>query len=192
MLPPKKIVKEALLESRGVCLPIQPDFIDLLGTVRLWNGHFLSKELRSRLEREYQRIQLINQQIDDLDAYRRETLRTSQQPHIQQVRQLMRLQGVGINSAWLFVMEFFSWRAFHNRREIGALAGFASTPYQSGGANQEQGISKAGNRHIRAMIIEIAWGWLRFQPDSQLIRWYQQRFGQGSRRLRRIAIVARC
>jgi transposase len=181
---------KGLLTGQGVCALIQPDFLDFLSTVRLWNGNSLSKELRSRLEREYQRIQLVNQQIDELEAYRREILRTSQQPHIQQVRQLMRLQGVGINSAWLFVMEFFSWRAFHNRREIGALAGLTSTPYQSGGTNQEQGISKAGNRHIRAMIIEIAWGWLRFQPDSQLSRWYQQRFGQGSSRLRRIGIVA--
>jgi transposase len=181
---------KGLLTGQGVCGLIQPDFLDFLSTVRLWNGNSLSKELRSRLEREYQRIQLVNQQIDELEAYRRETLRTSQQPHIQQVRQLMRLQGVGINSAWLFVMEFFSWRAFHNRREIGALAGLTSTPYQSGGTNQEQGISKAGNRHIRAMIIEIAWGWLHFQPDSQLSRWYQQRFGQGSSRLRRIGIVA--
>lgn len=181
---------KGLLTGQGVCTPIQPDFLDFLSTVRLWNGNSLPKELRSRLEHEYQRIQLVNQQIDELEAYRRETLRTSQQPHIQQVRQLMRLQGVGINSAWLFVMEFFSWRAFHNRREIGALAGLTSTPYQSGETNQEQGISKAGNRHIRAMIIEIAWGWLRFQPDSQLSRWYQQRFGQGSSRLRRIGIVA--
>lgn len=181
---------KGLLTGQGVCGLIQPDFLDFLSTVRLWNGNSISKELRSRLEREYQRIQLVNQQIDELEAYRRETLRTSQQPHIQQVRQLMRLQGVGINSAWLFVMEFFSWRAFHNRREIGALAGLTSTPYQSGGTNQEQGISKAGNRHIRAMIIEIAWGWLHFQPDSQLSRWYQQRFGQGSSRLRRIGIVA--
>jgi transposase len=181
---------KGLLTGQGVCALIQPDFLDFLSTVRLWNGNSISKELRSRLEREYQRIQLVNQQIDELEAYRRETLRTSQQPHIQQVRQLMRLQGVGINSAWLFVMEFFSWRAFHNRREIGALAGLTSTPYQSGGTNQEQGISKAGNRHIWAMIIEIAWGWLRFQPDSQLRRWYQQRFGQGSSRLRRIGIVA--
>ena len=181
---------KGLLSEQGVCAPIQPDLLDFLSTVRLWNGNSLSKELGSRLEREYQRIQLVNQQIDELEAYRRETLRTSQQAHIQQVRQLMRLQGVGINSAWLFVMEFFSWRAFHNRREIGALAGLTSTPYQSGGTNQEQGISKAGNRHIRAMIIEIAWGWLHFQPDSQLSRWYQQRFGQGSSRLRRIGIVA--
>jgi transposase len=87
-------------------------------------------------------------------------------------------------------MEFFSWRAFHNRREIGALAGLTSTPFQSGDTSHEQGISKAGNRHIRAIAIEIAWGWLRFQPNSKLTLWYQQRFAQGSSRVRRIGIVA--
>jgi transposase len=102
----------------------------------------------------------------------------------------MSLRGIGINSAWLFVMEFFSWRAFRNRREVGSLAGLTSTPHQSGGTNQERGISKAGNRHIRAIAIEIAWCWLRFQPDSQLSCWYQQRFGHGSSRIRRIGIVA--
>jgi transposase len=87
-------------------------------------------------------------------------------------------------------MEFFAWRRFRNRRELGALAGLTPTPYQSGESNREQGIAKAGNRHVRAMAIEIAWGWLRFQPESALTRWYQERFGQGSSRLRRIGIVA--
>jgi transposase len=64
------------------------------------------------------------------------------------------------------------------------------TPYQSGESSTEQGVSKAGNRHIRAMAIEIAWSWLRFQPESQLSRWYQERFAKGSSRVRRIGIVA--
>jgi transposase len=87
-------------------------------------------------------------------------------------------------------MEFFGWRRFRNRRELGALAGLTPTPHQSGDTHREQGIAKAGNRHIRAMAIEIAWGWLRFQPESELSRWYQARFGHGSSRLRRIGIVA--
>jgi transposase len=87
-------------------------------------------------------------------------------------------------------MEFFSWRGFHNRREVGALAGLSSTPYQSGDESCDQGISKAGNRSIWRMAIEIAWNWLRFQPQSELSRWYQTRFGQGSKRLRKIGIVA--
>ncbi len=73
---------------------------------------------------------------------------------------------------------------------MGALAGLTPTPYQSGESYREQGIAKAGNRHVRAMAIEIAWGWLRFQPESALTRWYQERFGHGSSRLRRIGIVA--
>jgi transposase len=120
-----------------------------------------------------------------LEAQRRTLVRTAQDPSVEQVRQLLRLRGIGFNSAWLFVMEFFSWRAFRNRREIGALAGLTPTPYQSGSSHQEQGISKAGNRHIRGLAIEIAWGWLRFQPESALSQWYQTRFGHGSRRQRR-------
>ena len=106
------------------------------------------------------------------------------------VRRLLRVRGIGANSAWLYVMEFFGWRQFRNRREVGGLAGLTPTPYQSGELSREQGIGKAGNRYIRAMAIEIAWGWLRFQPESALSRWYQARFGQGSSRIRRIGIVA--
>jgi transposase len=106
------------------------------------------------------------------------------------VRQLLRLRGIGVNSAWLYVMEFFSWRGFRNRRELGALSGLTPTPYQSGDSAHEQGISKAGNRPIRAMAIEIAWAWLRYQPDSALSRWYQHRFAHSSSRIRRIGIVA--
>ena len=181
---------KGLLSAQGVSMSIESDFLDSLGAVRLWNGDPLPPELRSRLEREFNRILLINRQIADQEKCRRKTIRTSQDPCIQQIRQLMCLKGIGINSAWLFVMEFFSWRAFHNRREIGALAGLTSTPFQSGDTNHEQSISKAGNRHIRAIAIEIAWGWLRFQPNSKLTLWYQQRFAQGNSRLRRIGIVA--
>ena len=106
------------------------------------------------------------------------------------VRQLMSLKGIGLNSAWLFVMEFFGWREFRNRREVGALAGLTPTPHQSGDLEQELGIDKAGNRHVRGMAIEIAWCWLRFQPESELTHWYERRFGHGSKRIRRIGIVA--
>jgi transposase len=106
------------------------------------------------------------------------------------VRQLMLLKGIGINGAWLLVMEFFGWRAFKNRREVGGLAGFTPTPYQSGESAREQGITKSGNRHVRWMTTELAWSWLRFQPDSTLSCWFRQRFGNGGKRLRRIGIVA--
>lgn len=126
----------------------------------------------------------------ELEAERRTVLRSSPEPCIEQVRQLLRLKGIGENSAWLYVMGFFGWRDFHNRRQIGALAGLTPTPFQIGADDHEQGISKAGNTLIRAMAIEIAWGWLRHQPDSALSRWYQERFGAGSTRLHKIGIVA--
>ena len=73
---------------------------------------------------------------------------------------------------------------------MGALAGLTPTPYQSGQSHHELGIAKAGNRHIRALAIEIAWCWLRYQPTSALAQWYQSRFGAGGPRLRKIGIVA--
>ena len=93
-------------------------------------------------------------------------------------------------------MEFFAWRNFRtilaqgNRKEIGALSGLTPTPSQSGSSYREQGIGKSGNRYVRAMAIEIAWGWLRYQPESKLTRWDEERFARGSSRMRRIGIVA--
>ena len=80
----------------------------------------------------------------------------------------MNLKGVGLNGAWLLVYEFFGWRQFKNRRELGSLAGLTPTPYDSGESRREQGISKAGNRRVRWMMMELAWGWLRYQPASEL------------------------
>ena len=95
-----------------------------------------------------------------------------------------------MKSSWVFVMELFGWRQFRNRREVASALGLTPMPYQSGDSARDQGISRAGNRRVRAMAIEIAWSWLRYQPQSQLSQWYQQRFGGGGPRIRRIGIVA--
>jgi transposase len=87
-------------------------------------------------------------------------------------------------------MEFFGWHEFKNRREVGGLAGFSPTPYQSGESAREQGISKSGNRHVRWMTTEWAWSGLRYQPDSALSVWFRERLGSGGKRLRRIGMVA--
>jgi transposase len=87
-------------------------------------------------------------------------------------------------------MEFFGWRGFRNGKEIGGLAGLTPTPHQSGELRHELGIGKAGNRRIRWMAIEGAWCWLRFQPQSALSKWYEERFGHGGPRMRKIGIVA--
>jgi transposase len=181
---------KGLLAGQGVRMPVGADFLERLGAIRLWDGSSLPPSLRARLEREYACLQFVDQQIQELGAERRELLRTSDDPSVEKVRRLLKLRGIGENSSWLFVMEFFGWRKFRNRRQVGGLAGLAPTPYQSGEGSREQGISKAGNRLVRTMAVEIAWGWLRYQPDSELTLWYQKKSGQGGKRLRKIGIVA--
>jgi transposase len=181
---------KGLLAAHGLVMPPGGDFPQQLEHLRLWDGAPLPAGLRHRLTQEWEHMQALAQRIGQLEAERRAVLQTAEDAVTKKVQQLLMLKGIGINSAWLFVMEFFGWRAFHNRKEVGALSGLTPTPYASGNTAYEQGIAKAGNAHIRAMAIEIAWGWLRFQPQSALTQWYQQRFGQGSSRLRRIGIVA--
>jgi transposase len=150
----------------------------------------LPGQLKAELERERERLALVERQIERLEATRRERLSTPRTEAERRVVHLMRLGAIGPASAWLLVMEFFGWRAFRNRRELAALAGLVGTPYNSGDSERDQGISKAGNRRVRAMIVEIAWLWLRFQPRSALSQWYHRRFAGGGLRMRRIGIVA--
>jgi transposase len=158
--------------------------------LRLWDGTPLPAGLRHRLAQAWEHVQALAPRIAQVEAERRAVLRTAEDAVTKKVQQLLMLKGIGINSAGVFVMEFCGWRAFRNRKEVGALSGLTPTPYASGNTAYERGIAKAGNSHIRAMAIEIAWGWLRLQPESALTQWYQQRLGHGSSRLRRIGIVA--
>ena len=90
------------------------------------------------------------------------------------IRDLVQLCGIGAESATLLVREAFC-RDFANRRSLGAYAGLTGTPFASGGMQREQGISKDGNRRLRALVVELAWFWLRFQPDSALAKWFRAR-----------------
>lgn len=180
----------SLLVSQGVGIAIGSGFVESLRECRVWDGSRLPEHLMGRLEREYLRLKMVRQQIFDLEKKRRELLRVSREAKIEKVRQLMRLRGIAYNSSWLFVMEFFGWRRFENRRQVGSLAGLTPTPFESGSTGRELGIDKAGNPRIRTMAIEIAWCWLRFQPHSELSMWFQRRFAHGGKRARRIGIVA--
>jgi transposase len=181
---------KGLLSSQGIRLTSLSKFPEQLDALRLWDGSPLPSGLRRRLLRVYAHHAFLSQQIAELEAERRTQLQSAQDASIEKVRQLMSLRGIGINGAWLLVMEFFSWRDFKNRREVGGLAGLTPTPYQSGASAREQGITKSGNRHIRWMTTELAWSWLRYQPESALSCWFRERFGGGGKRLRRIGIVA--
>ena len=182
---------KAVLATQGVRgLEFGPRFEEEVERAELWDGLPMPEQALKRVKREWATVQWLNGLIGAVEKERRTLLRSSEDEEVAKVRQLLSLKGIGLNSAWLFVMEFFGWREFRNRREVGALAGLTPTPHQSGDLEQELGIDKAGNRHVRGMAIEIAWCWLRFQPESELTRWYERRFGHGSKRIRRIGIVA--
>ena len=181
---------KGLLASHGVPLARIQELPTHLVTARLWDGTPLPPLLCARLAREWETVIDYTRRIRSLKRERRALLRTVDDPAIEQVRQLNQLLGIGIDSAWLYVMEFFAWRQFRNRRQVGGLAGLTDTHYQSGDLEHEQGISKAGNRWVRALAIQSAWAWLRFQPKSELARWYEAKFGKGNSRVRKIGIVA--
>jgi transposase len=143
--------------------------------------------LRVELERESARLALVKQQIKALEAARRQALEDGKQPL---VAQLAQLRAIGPKGAWVLVKELFGWRRFANRRELAGSLGLAPTPYDSGGSQIEQGISKAGNKRARALLVELAWAWLRLQPHSALTQWFKRRFAAGGKRMRRIGIVA--
>jgi transposase len=179
-----------LLAGLGLSIVVDAKLVERLERLRQWDGAGVPPSLRQRIVREFERWQLVGRQISELEAERAKRIREDPTPEVEKVRRLMSLKGMGENGAWLLVWEFFGWRQIRNRRELASLAGLTPTPYDSGGMRCEQGISKAGNRRVRWMMIELAWGWLRYQPNSELSQWYRRRFGQGNTRLRKVGIVA--
>jgi len=180
----------SLLALEGVVLkPGSAGFLAALGNARRWDGTPLGEHLIAEIHDELERMALLERQIKKLR--RQQDARVEHAPEDvkhKKLEALRRLKGIN-RSAYVLVFEFFGWRAFANRRQLGAAAGLVGTPYQSGDKMHEQGISKAGSARIRTLMVELAWSWLRFQPRSKLTQWFQQRFGGGGR-LRRIGIVA--
>jgi transposase len=181
---------QSLLYTQGIDVKVGPKFLVKLERLRCWNQEAIPVQMRQRIQDEYQRLQLVEAQIREVKAQQAEQLRAAQQNvAVEKVRRLQQLRGIGLSSSWIFVMELFGWRQFENRRQIAAAVGLTPTPYNSGDSAREQGISRSGNRRIRKLLIEIAWAWLRFQPNSQLSGWYNERFAKGGKRMRRIGIV---
>lgn len=179
-----------LLATVGVLVTVDRTFRQRLDQLRQWDGAPLPGALHTRLVREWETVELLTTHIRTLEQARRHLLRESQEEAVAKVNRLLQLRGIGPNAAWLYVMEFFAWRQFRNRREIGGSLGLVGTPYRSGGVMRDQGISRAGNRRVRAMAVQIAWCWLTYQRDSALTQWYLQRFAKGGPPARKIGIVA--
>jgi transposase len=148
----------------------------------------LPAALWQEIARESRRLELVSTQIGALERERQGQLEAM----LEQggpLATLMRLRAIGVQSAWVLVRELFGWRRFGNRRELAGCVGLSPSPYDSGESEHCQGISKAGNKRVRKLLVEIAWYWLRYQPHSALSQWFGQRFGSGGKRMRRIGIV---
>lgn len=158
------------------------------GQVRGWDGNPVSRLLCDRLARELERLSLVQQQFAVLE---KELVKQLPQPSQQRIGQLFKLRGVGAVGAMRLELELY-WRNFHNRREVGSCVGLVAQPFDSGATRSDQGISKQGNRRVRALLIEMAWMWLKHQPSSALATWFNTRTASNAanKRGKRIAVVA--
>lgn len=183
---------KSLLATVGIAhVPIAgEDWDERVRAFRLWDGSPLGANLACDLVLEGERLALLERQLSELKGRREALVASSGSKIAGDTRRLRELGAVAEESSFVFATEFLGWRTFANRRELAGAAGLTGMPFNSGGSEREQGISKAGNKRLRAMLIEIAWCWLRYQPGSALSRWWQRRFEKGNKRLRRIGIVA--
>jgi transposase len=177
-----------LLTTQGCWEKLDRAFTQRLanGELRDWEGKPLGATLLVRLQRELTRWQQARDQFKQLEQERAERFSAQQQA---QLTQLVQLRGVGPVSAQRLVLELF-WRHFANARQLGACVGLVPQPYDSGTMRKDQGISKQGNRRVRALLVELAWMWLRYQPNSALSCWFASKVQGDSKRSRRVAIVA--
>jgi transposase len=180
---------QGLLVTQGVRGRLTAGFAARLSTLRLWDGRALPPTLIERLEREWTQLRQVEARQTVLCRARTQRVQRQSDRVAGQTQQLAQLCGVGTNGALTLTTELFAWRDFRNGRQLGAIVGLTPTPYRSDQMVVEQGISRSGNRRVRALSIELAWAWLRYQPTSALSRWFHQRFGQHGR-ARRIGIVA--
>lgn len=178
-----------LLATQGLrCEPTE--LLKFLKEARTQDGRELGPALVAELKRMHERLTLLTTQLKTVEKQQGESRSTGGDERMAKITRLMCLRGIGLQGAWLMVMEFFGWRRFRNRREVGSLAGLTGTPFNSGGSEREQGISKAGNKRVRHMVVELAWLWVRYQPASALTSWFNERFGKSGARSKKVGIVA--
>jgi len=183
---------KGLLSGQGITDydPLGKNRHTRLDALKTGDGRTLPDRLKMEIRREIDRLDLVNAQIATVERERDALVKTTVDVDAQNAAAVLsRLKGIGAEFSSLIWLEAL-FRSFANRRQIAAYAGLAPSPWQSGSTDRDQGISKSGNRRLRHTMIELAWFWLRHQPDSALSVWFRARVGQARGRLRRIAIVA--
>jgi len=182
---------KALLRLVGMAVgyPRRRDWLNWLERQRDRQGQAMPPHLQAEVRREHARLMLVRQQLAALEQA--PAAQACPVPAAMTERRdlLQRLKALGPAFATTLTNEVF-YKDFRNRRQVGAYCGLTSSPWQSGGIDREQGISKAGNPRARLKAIELAWLWLRHQPESELSRWFRSRTANAGKRAKRIGIVA--
>jgi transposase len=180
---------KGLLFTQGITgyEPLRRDRRERLEELRTGDGRVLAAHVRSQIDRELDRLELILEQIRAVEDERAALI--AAQAENAPAAMLLKLKGIGPEFAAILYSEGL-FRHFDNRRQLAAYAGLAPTPWQSGSIRQEQGVSKAGNARLRTTMVELSWLWLRYQPDSALARWFHERVRHNNGRLKKPTIVA--
>jgi transposase len=182
---------KALLRLQGMAVgyPRRRDWLKWLEQQRDWQGQPVSPHLLAEVTREHARLMLVRQQLAALEQAGATQACPIPEAMAERRDRLQQLKALGPSFATTLTSELF-YKDFDNRRQVAAYCGLPPSPWRSGGIDREQGISKAGNPRARVKAIELAWLWLRHQPESELSRWFNTRIANAGKRVRRIAIVA--
>jgi len=167
--------------------PARRDRRERLEELRTGEGMALPQHLRARIGRELDRLELLLEQVKAVEAERDGLAVAAEETS--PLTMLRAIKGIGPEFANTLVQEGLA-RPFDNRRQVAAYAGLAPSPWRSGTIDREQGVSKSGNPRLRTTMVQLAWLWLRHQPDSELARWFQERIGRSGGRGKKVAIVA--
>jgi transposase len=181
---------QALLATQGIRLALDATFQAHLATAQTGDGRALPTAFRLRLEREWAHLEAIDARMTALTAARDAEIETGTDRVAAIARQLCTMRGVAETSAAVFSAELFGTRTFRNGRQIGAVMGLVPVPYRSDQRVRDQGISRAGRAELRRIALQLAWGWVRWQPTRALTQWFLRRFGPAGGRSKRIGIVA--
>jgi transposase len=183
---------KGLLFAQGISdyAPLRRDRRVRLEVLRTGDGRKLPSHLKVQIGRELDRLELLLEHIKAVEVEQDALLAAARTSGTESaapdpVTMLLALKALGANFAAVLWSEAF-YRHFANRRQLAAYAGLAPTPWRSGSIEREQGVSKAGNPRLRTMMIQLAWLWLRHQPQSALARWFKTH----SQRGRKTMIVA--
>jgi len=181
---------QSLLFAQGIDRAYHIGLAQEIGDLRTGDGRALGPTLHMEIAVLCRQIAALDTELDALDAKRAQALAAPTTATERVASQLENLVGIGPIGAWMLAHELFGWRQFKNGKHLASFLGLTPTPFASGAMTREQGISKAGPGPLRALMIQLAWSWLRYQPQSPLAQWFNERWAKGGKRSRRLGIVA--